>query len=301
MSAPKDPKGSGTASGFLKRYVEATKASRTAPEPPTVAEVETEPAPVMVSPETALSVQRATSQIVERQRKRALQPYKPRRDEHGHFLKGHTGNPYGRPPSLLTYIREMTGGGQEMVDQAIRALRGTYTAVAVDPATGLEVTREMPTDAREQAEARHWLTEHSALVRVAADAVVEAERQPNADRLGAEEFAAYDYVMRVIDGDVPSGSMRVVLLDPTGTGAIPPVSANTQTDRQPGGLSVFEIRLLLALHAKASGRRTPDAWILDDVLAHFDRTVDSSLRGKKASSRDLSPRPGGSTFGLYGR
>ena len=47
-----------------------------------------------------------------------------RRDPSGHFAKGVTGNPGGRPRGLASYIRQQTSDGQKLVDFVMKVFDG---------------------------------------------------------------------------------------------------------------------------------------------------------------------------------
>ena len=46
-----------------------------------------------------------------------------RRDSGGHFAKGVTGNPGGRPKGLAAYIREQTNDGEDLVNKVMHILQ----------------------------------------------------------------------------------------------------------------------------------------------------------------------------------
>lgn len=85
-----------------------------------------------------------------------IEPYEPQRNRKGKFKLGSSGNPGGKDQDWSTYAYEMTGGGQEMIDHALLAQRGSMVA-RWENDHGVLCERLAPMQAKDQADARKFL------------------------------------------------------------------------------------------------------------------------------------------------
>lgn len=74
----------------------------------------------------------------------------------GHFKKGVTGNPGGRPSGFALLIREKSLQGEELVDFAFDVLRAK---VSTRSYVGKGVSVELPPSIRERFDAMRWLSD----------------------------------------------------------------------------------------------------------------------------------------------
>ena len=134
-------------------------------------------------------VRKADAALRERHQKALLRPYGGPRDASGHFVQGRTGNPNGRPPSFVRYLKSLTRGGTELVDHAVLALRGSIVVRWQDDASGQMLEKIMPADAKTQADARAFLAAQGHL----ADDPAETQGKDSTDvsALSTDELRAY--------------------------------------------------------------------------------------------------------------
>lgn len=105
--------------------------------------------------------------LVKRKRERRVrvadvqQPVRPYRRRDGTFAPGTSGNPNGRP--LQTFdalVRHYTGEGEELVEHAIRVMRGEATVyVTKYDNDGFEYEQSVTPTIKDQQDARNWLAE----------------------------------------------------------------------------------------------------------------------------------------------
>ena len=134
-------------------------------------------------------VRAADAALRERHQKALLRPYSVSRDSGGQFVHGAVGNPQGRPPSFVRYIKTMTRGGTELVDHAMLALRGSVVVRWQDEASGHMLEKIVPADPKTQGDARAFLAAQGHL----ADEPEEKGHEDSLDlsALSIDELRAY--------------------------------------------------------------------------------------------------------------
>lgn len=84
------------------------------------------------------------------------------RANQGSWRPGQSGNPQGRPrvgSGLAQYVRAKTKSGRELVDHALRVLRGEARTKKVELYQGEPVELDVYPSLADQAAARQWLSE----------------------------------------------------------------------------------------------------------------------------------------------
>ncbi len=82
------------------------------------------------------------------------------RDELGRILPGYSGNPRGRMPGLIPYIKAHSADGREMLDHAFLAMRGELRVPDIHfTQMGEAIHFERAPTIKEEADARNYLLE----------------------------------------------------------------------------------------------------------------------------------------------